>query len=635
MKRKILISVSVLLALAAFFILGGISLRRVLLTKQNYILHVFGETAGKLAEGKAALEAFDFSRAEREFATAETSVKSVKQSLGPFLPLGLRISRALPSASLLRQALESIAIFEELTSRSHSLARQALKVEEDFPKGFFDPQVPLLSDLSHLEEEANGLLLFTKRVNEERGELWSRQFLGKFELARSLLSLEKINRGLQTLRWVLGEEGTRTVALLFQNPAEIRATGGFVSSFGVLRIENGRFTAFDFYDSAEADASTTAKIIPPRPLRKIARSWLPSDANWFLDFPTSAKKLSFFLENAKGIRADIVLAVNPSLVAQLLSLTGPITVSGYGEPLGEENFYEKALIATRQDYAAGTPKRFLQVFGAALWDRLQHLPSDTLPSFVRIVGDAFEEKELQAYTEKREVADFFHEKRWDGGLRQGDANDFLSVVHSNIGGEKSGYEMKDSFSLLTEIAADGRIVDTLKIERTHTGEAAAYSFFRARNYDYIRVFVPKGAELLGIHGGNAEPKFSQIDYESAGYAIDNDLGLLNGVKPVLVAQGKSVEAYEESGKTVFATWLITDPGKKNEIEITYRLPFATGFASPSYQIEIEKQSGIRPTFSHTIVIPEGATLIRGELETNGTFARSLTRGISFQFPSPQ
>ena len=69
-------------------------------------------------------------------------------------------------------------------------------------------------------------------------------------LKRSILSTKAL---LSTAPDIIGLGGRRKYAILFQNNMEIRATGGFIGSFGILNFENGKLYDLAIYDVYDAD----------------------------------------------------------------------------------------------------------------------------------------------------------------------------------------------------------------------------------------------------------------------------------------------------------------------------------------------------------------------------------------------
>lgn len=452
---------------------------------------------------------------------------------------------------------------------------------------------------------------------------------GKLRALSPLDFLKESNTYLEGLSWIFGDDSAKTVVLLFQNPAEIRPTGGFLGSIGVVETKNGEIQDFKFYNMAELDKQNTLKIIPPRPLRRIASAWFPSDANWFLDFPTSAEKLSFFLENLIEVKSDVVIAVNPSVISEILGLIGPVEMPEYNLTLDQNNFWPEAQIQVRSDTAEGEGKKFLEIFAKSLGEKLQSMPKTQVPLLLKVFLEGLEKKEVQIYARNSAWQKFVEEKGWAGKLPNDSYEDFLAVVNTNIGGEKSDYFMNQNFSLTTSIDKDGVIINSLRLSRTHTGENAPYRWWRARNYDYIRIYVPKGSEFLSGSGGDKEPLFKNTKYDGS-WRLDEDIGLLSGSRPIFLDSRKTIEIFEESGKTVFGTWLITDPGETRAVTLVWRLPFRTGFSQPTYRLVLEKQSGTASSFSHAVKLPEGAKVLSGELTLEGLLEKTLTRLISFK-----
>ena len=117
---------------------------------------------------------------------------------------------------------------------------------------------------------------------------------------------------------VLGYNGPRKYLFLFENNQEMRATGGFIGSYGILDISSGRVKKLFVDDIYNPDGQLKAKVIPPAPIQKMSAVWTMHDANWFPDFPTSAEKVAWFYEKTGGPTVDGVIAITPELLQDLL-----------------------------------------------------------------------------------------------------------------------------------------------------------------------------------------------------------------------------------------------------------------------------------------------------------------------------
>src|SRR6185503_15609297 len=111
--------------------------------------------------------------------------------------------------------------------------------------------------------------------------------------------------------------------MLFQNYDEIRGTGGFIGTYGVVKVENGKIQSLKIDSIYDLDGSNYSRIAAPGPFQPEIPKWGMRDANWFADFPTSAKKILQMYEH--GVEtADGVIAFTPQLFENILNLTGPI-----------------------------------------------------------------------------------------------------------------------------------------------------------------------------------------------------------------------------------------------------------------------------------------------------------------------
>src|SRR3989344_2860682 len=89
---------------------------------------------------------------------------------------------------------------------------------------------------------------------------------------------------------LLGHYKPQKYLLLFQNPGEIRATGGFIGTYGLLEIDRGFFKNILIKGLFDIDGQLKVNVVPPPPIQRISTAWSTHDSNWFFAFPTSARK---------------------------------------------------------------------------------------------------------------------------------------------------------------------------------------------------------------------------------------------------------------------------------------------------------------------------------------------------------
>jgi hypothetical protein len=184
--------------------------------------------------------------------------------------------------------------------------------------------------------------------------------------------------------------------------------------------------------------------------------------------------------------------------------------------------------------------------------------------------------------------------------------DYLMLIDTNIAGQKTDGKIIKEISHVSEIASDGSIVNTVKITRRHTGVKGAL-FSGVRNVNYLRLYVPQGAELLEATGFTAPPgEFFKPVRE--GYSPDKDLKRVEG--SVYVEPKSGTRVNNEFGRTVFGNWIMVDPGREATVIFKYRLSNRMTMAPKggykeslgltnnfsTYTMLIEKQPGAKNTF---------------------------------------
>jgi hypothetical protein len=143
---------------------------------------------------------------------------------------------------------------------------------------------------------------------------------------------DRASRAVRLLPAMLGGDGPRRYLFLFQNNAEIRATGGIPGSFALLRAHDGKLTL------GRQDDSSTIASFPrsPTPITRQERALFGTalgrffqDVNFTPDFPRSARLVSRMYEQRTGQAVDGVVSVDPIALSHVLVGTGPVrTISG-------------------------------------------------------------------------------------------------------------------------------------------------------------------------------------------------------------------------------------------------------------------------------------------------------------------
>ncbi|MDD5464158.1 MAG: DUF4012 domain-containing protein, partial [Candidatus Moranbacteria bacterium] len=196
--------------------------------------------------------------------------------------------------------------------------------------------------------------------------------LVKNQLPDLLSAMDLFLNNSHILADLLGGNGPRKYLFLFQNNSEMRATGGFIGSYGLLDISNGHVKNFFIDGIFNPDGQLKDKIVPPFPIQKISASWSMHDSNWFADFPMSAKKAISFYEKTGGPTADGVITLTPTVMQKLLEITGPIEMPEYEVTLDSKNFIELTQFKVEVDYdkEENKPKKILSDLAPMVLEKL-------------------------------------------------------------------------------------------------------------------------------------------------------------------------------------------------------------------------------------------------------------------------
>ncbi|MEA2065071.1 MAG: DUF4012 domain-containing protein [Patescibacteria group bacterium] len=446
-----------------------------------------------------------------------------------------------------------------------------------FRKGFLTEISGLLENTLLVKRDLEAALENINRVklNALNNEQKQTLLLIKEKLPNIISIVGDFNELLDVGIEILGKDNFKQYLILFQNNYELRATGGFIGSFAVMDIDQGRIKKIYIPEGGSYDVrgGLTKRISSPIPLHLVSPLWQFHDANWWPDFPTSARKLMEFYEVSGGSTVDGVIAITPEIIIDLLKITGPIDMEEYGKVVDADNFMWTAqyYVELEYDKEGNKPKKFIADFTSILISKLSESFEDgsiNMMDIFEILEKQAQSKGMQFYFTNQDAQKIVEENFLGGEIKQS-SGDYLMVVNSNIAGGKTDGVISQSIKLNTTVENDGTAVNQLTIKRAHNGDYEDY-FQRDRNVNWIRIYVPEGSKLVSADGfKNPDSKFFQEP--EAKLDIDQDLAELDSEFKIDKLSG--IKIYNQFGKTVFAGWSMVDVGETTEIELEYELPF--------------------------------------------------------------
>ncbi|MFA5945614.1 MAG: DUF4012 domain-containing protein [Patescibacteria group bacterium] len=573
-------------------------------------------------QGKSALEAFfrgagslsdknfdsaqkDFSRAAEDFADAQSSLNDMHTAVTAVLTVIPQTDKTMSSVRGLMNA------GEELSQTAEILALAADDVGS-LKSATLVEKIGLLSTyVEKAEPHVESAEASMKRVDPSvvPAEYFTRVKELQDNLPKLHSAMGEFVEFTDALTTVLGGHGQVRYLAAFQNNTELRPTGGFVGSFAELDVKDGAIEKMNVPTggSYSGEGQLTQYVAAPGPLQLLKARWEFQDANWFPDFPSSAKKMLWFHGYAGGPTMDGVIAVNATFVQKLLGVLGPVEMPAYGRTITADNFLleTQKIVELEYDKTENAPKAFIGDLAPVLLDRLTRADYPTLLKVLDILGKGMEQKDIQVYFQDNALEASMESLGWSGSVKS-TSGDYLMVVDTNLGGGKTDGVIDQDVNVDVSIDEAGAVIDTVTIKKTHRG--MKNELFRGlNNVDYLRVYVPEGAELLTA-SGFTPPSDSLYKTANVPLGIDEDLAVsMKNIRK----DASGTDIWEEDGKTVFGNWMQTAPGTEETVTFTYKLPLKVELntehsflssASPiSYSLFLQKQSGVEKRITNVRV----------------------------------
>ena len=165
------------------------------------------------------------------------------------------------------------------------------------------------------------------------------------ELSEAATVSSRASYAVRLLPPMLGNQGPRTYLVLFQNNAEMRATGGIPGAVAVMRAENGRVTIESQGTVADLGfQEVVATSLTDEELALYGTRLLTYGADIGLtpDFPRVAELAQARWLAVQGQHVDGVVATDPVALSYLLRATGPVTLPD-GSALTAANAVDRLL----------------------------------------------------------------------------------------------------------------------------------------------------------------------------------------------------------------------------------------------------------------------------------------------------
>lgn len=373
---------------------------------------------------------------------------------------------------------------------------------------------------------------------------------------------------------LLGKDERKNYLVLFQNPYEIRSTGGWIGGYAIVGVEGGQLRKLEVDDIYNADGKLQVEnrqIDPPKDMKDALEinQWTLSLSNWNPDFPATARDAEFLTRDILEIpEIDGVITIDIYLMRDLLTLIGEVNAGGDEGVVSADNFFN-VVLTLREGFEPGDQSKssFLGRVGSELLNTMLKLSRDKWPEVGDILIKNLDTKHILLAFDNPSASRAVIENGWGGSLLKNSQCDFyLYPVDYNWSGNKvNAFIERSSDSTVTidewsPSVKSGKLNVLTVINYVNTSSDTT---FEAGDYEnYLRIYLPDNSEIATF----------------------------DGFRP------GSVKIYKESGKTVVGGWVDVQASSGKQIEIEYSIDWVetdnNKALHPDLAVCVQKQPGV-------------------------------------------
>jgi len=397
--------------------------------------------------------------------------------------------------------------------------------------------------------------------------------------------LEKVSEFLPDL---LGIDERKRYLILLQDNGEIRSSGGWISNYAVIAIENGQIREIFVDDIYNAQALLNLKGYKYKTPNSMTRALQSTSysfplVNWnpnLEDILLSSEQ--FIYDLGKGDQLDGVIAIDTMFLQRLLDRWGGIEVAAESDLITSENLYSNII----EDSSAQSPNEirsstFLtDLFNSVLVKIFSTKFTDNTKVYETIT-DSIDAKNIIFAFKNSSANSYLEDNGWVSNLESKYQSTPIDIDW-NWGNNKANLYIKKNH-MLTLTIKDEDTIDysyQIAIQNDSTREDKLQGEYK----NYLRIFIPQDAEITNIRG-----------------IVDN-----------------KYDIYSENGFQVVAGWFNIPIGETSTVDIRYRLksinsssffPIKETETHYNMLLDIYKQPGSRnESYSLSITYPTDWTL---------------------------
>ncbi|MEK7595157.1 MAG: DUF4012 domain-containing protein [Patescibacteria group bacterium] len=512
---------------------------------------------------------------------------------GPFVNYYTDSNHFITAGTLAVDALKEFVVVAEPFADAAGFKKNDIVItDSSAPSGFAEAFATWVRIMPEVAGNMDGVIDKFDKVGDELSLVDARRYpqsisgfpvRSNIEAAQQYLTQASeygpdIKAALTIIPPLLGVGQEKRYAIIMQNDAEIRPTGGFWTNYATFRILNAAlnsdFSSKDMYSMDEIIATTDTiytspfpkPLAPYRDFLKVEHTYA-RDANFSPDFVTAVDSWMWYYKfvgriqplEAKPING--VFAIDTHVIEELLRVTGPVDVNGVSYS-ADNVVLELEKIASLGLKEQQGRKKVLGDLMESMLINMYRSESNLWPKFVETGIRLAVEKHAFAYvfpTQDEQTVraqELLEKYNFSGRIQETKGEDYSFVVSTNLGGDKTNtFVTKEVEHKILE--ENGKWVHDVTIDYKYGQPKPGYEPLVTVYRDWIRVYAPLGAKLLVLEGSDAK--------------TEADTG-------------------EERGKVYFAGHLTLAPNESKTIRFKYELPDGV-VKSGLYSVYLQKQGG--------------------------------------------
>lgn len=337
--------------------------------------------------------------------------------------------------------------------------------------------------------------------------------IASHQLRQNIGPLRQATAWLALAPTLLGAAAPSRYLVAWQDPAELRATGGFIAAADLVTVDRGMLRT---HFTGSALPHEIPAIMPlPQALYTNEGDWLFRDSNWSPDFSLSARLERWFYGEDTSRWADGVVNLGGGAAAAILKAVGPVYLPGYHrwvDATSVNGLVQQYVNGPYKGPQTGTSdtvrKQFIGAVSQAILQHLQALSLQQWSALGAALHESIASGDILLYHRRPAVETAIRSIGAGGGFDRPNG-DFLYVVDDNRSYSKLNPYVREQASYRVDIGPDLWLHCTLTLRYhvvpspdTLEGFGPAYGAEATKHdyQDFIRVYVPRGAKLQLMSG---------------------------------------------------------------------------------------------------------------------------------------